>query len=149
MTRILLQSGNALKQCETEGRRQNSGLRFWRTSARTLFRRFVILVAMISLPLLHAPLSAREDSASLVLQKTAGGGNSRVHVVKNSLFAGALRDRKMDGAAPLFSGPSAVVYGGDSIVDIAKEMLVWAKTLKTIEIKAQVRELGASPPPKH
>ncbi|MBU4371474.1 MAG: LysM peptidoglycan-binding domain-containing protein [Proteobacteria bacterium] len=36
---------------------------------------------MIFLPLLHAPLSAREDSARLVLQKTAGGG-SRVHVVK-------------------------------------------------------------------
>ncbi len=59
----------------------------------------------------------------------------RVNVVKNSLFARALRDRKMDGAAPLFSGPSAVVYGGDSIVDVAKEMLVWAKKLKTIEIK--------------
>ena len=28
------------------------------------------------------PLSAREDSARLVLQKTAGGGNSQVHVVK-------------------------------------------------------------------
>ncbi len=59
----------------------------------------------------------------------------RVHVVKNSLFARALRDRKMDAAAPLFSGPSAVVYGGDSIVDVTKEMLGWAKKLKTIEIK--------------
>ncbi len=37
---------------------------------------------MIFLPLLHTPLSAREDSARLVLQKTAGGGNSQVHVVK-------------------------------------------------------------------
>jgi hypothetical protein len=37
---------------------------------------------MIFLPLLHAPLSAREDSARLVLQKTVGGGNSRVYVVK-------------------------------------------------------------------
>ncbi|MBU0652051.1 MAG: LysM peptidoglycan-binding domain-containing protein [Proteobacteria bacterium] len=39
-------------------------------------------MAMIFLPLLHAPLSAREDSARLVLQKTAGGGSNRVHVVK-------------------------------------------------------------------
>lgn len=59
----------------------------------------------------------------------------RVNVVKNSLFARVLRDRKMDGAAPLFSGPSAVVYGGDSIVDVAKEMIGWAKKFKTIEIK--------------
>jgi len=82
MAMILSQSGNVLKHGGSEVRCQNGGLRFWRTSARTLFRRFVILVAMIFLPLLHAPLSAREDSASLVLQKTAGGGNSRVHVVK-------------------------------------------------------------------
>jgi hypothetical protein len=47
-----------------------------------LFRRPAILLALIFLPLLHAPLSAREDSASLVLQKTAGSGSSRIHLVK-------------------------------------------------------------------
>ena len=82
MTRILLQSGNALKHGGTEGRGQNGGRRFWRPSAQTLFRMSVILVVIIFLPLIHAPLSAREDSARLVLQKTAGGGNSRVYVVK-------------------------------------------------------------------
>lgn len=82
MTKILLQSRNALKHGGPEGWRQNGGPRFWNTSARTMFRRSVILIAMILLPLLPAPLSAREDSARLVLQKTAGGGNKRVYVVK-------------------------------------------------------------------
>jgi len=59
----------------------------------------------------------------------------RVLVVKNSLFTRALRDRKMEGVVPLFRGPCAVVYGGDSIVDVAKEMLGWAKKLKVVEIK--------------
>lgn len=59
----------------------------------------------------------------------------RVLVVKNSLFTRALRDRKMESAAGLFAGPCAVVYGGDSIVDVAKEMLVWAKKVKALQIK--------------
>ncbi|MFZ4437139.1 MAG: LysM peptidoglycan-binding domain-containing protein [Syntrophales bacterium] len=37
---------------------------------------------MIFLPLLPAPLSAREDSASLLLQKSVGSSNSRVYVMK-------------------------------------------------------------------
>ncbi len=59
----------------------------------------------------------------------------RLAVVKNALMSRALEGLGKSSAKSLFaSGPRAVAYGGDSIVDVAKELAGWGKKLEVVNI---------------
>lgn len=60
----------------------------------------------------------------------------RIAVVKNSLMCLALKKMGMDAACEIFKvGPCTVAYGGDSVVDVAKEVIDWTKKIKAIKPK--------------
>ncbi len=60
----------------------------------------------------------------------------RLRVVRNSLMRKAVAALAMPVAKELFtSGPCTVVFGGDSVVDVAKEVVDIAKKIKTIELR--------------
>ncbi|HSV27507.1 MAG TPA: 50S ribosomal protein L10 [Sedimentisphaerales bacterium] len=61
--------------------------------------------------------------------------NIRISVVKNNLARNAFKNMGLEVSKGLFAGPCAIVYGGDSIVDVAKQMVFWAGKNKELEIK--------------
>ena len=59
----------------------------------------------------------------------------KVQMVRNEIFKRALRNCKMSTAENLFEGTCAIAYGGDSIVDIAKEIADWQRKVPALEVK--------------
>jgi large subunit ribosomal protein L10 len=63
------------------------------------------------------------------------GKQIHVKVVKNSLAARTFEQLGMPDIKQLLTGPCAIVYGGDSVIDVAKELVEWDKKLDNFEIK--------------
>jgi large subunit ribosomal protein L10 len=80
----------------------------------------------------------------------------KLMTVKNSLAKVVLREAGVKGVDDLLAGPSVLVWGGEDVVALSKELAKWAKDVKEIEIKGGaidgqtldtkgVEDLGKSP----
>lgn len=61
--------------------------------------------------------------------------NVTLLTVKNSLARRALNDVGVDSLDPVLAGPSTLVWGGEDIVALSKEITKWAKQIATLEVK--------------
>jgi large subunit ribosomal protein L10 len=64
----------------------------------------------------------------------------RTLTVRNKLAKKALADEGMTGIDPYLQGPSTLIWGGEDIVALSKEIAKWAKDLKPLEIKGGISE---------
>ncbi len=64
--------------------------------------------------------------------------NIRITVIKNTLAKKAFEGTSLEAAVPALTGPAALAYGAESVVDVARELVDWAKKVKQLDLKGAV-----------
>lgn len=81
-----------------------------------------------------------EANDNNVMRTTLQGKDIRVTVIRNNLARHAFAGTGLEGLGPLLEGPSAIAYGAESVVDVARELVEWAKKLEKLELKGAILE---------
>lgn len=66
--------------------------------------------------------------------------NISVLGVKNSIARNALERLGVSGLDDILAGPSALIWGGDDVVALSKEITKWSKQVEGLEIKGATVE---------
>ncbi|MHC4949237.1 MAG: 50S ribosomal protein L10 [Planctomycetota bacterium] len=61
-----------------------------------------------------------------------------VTVIRNALARKAFAETPLAGLGPVLEGPSALAFGGESVVDTARALVEWAKKIDELELKGAV-----------
>jgi len=81
-----------------------------------------------------------EANDTVELRRGLREKNIRMEVVKNSMLKRALIGTTLEVVSEILEGPCAIVSGGDSIVDAAREIVEWSKKFPTLEFRGAVVE---------
>ena len=85
--------------------------------------------------------SSRLDAVTANRFRLALGSRSiRALSVKNSLARRALRDLGIEALDPVLDGPTTLVWGGEDIVALSKEIAGWTREISELEIKGGTAE---------
>ncbi len=74
------------------------------------------------------------------LRATLAGKQVKVTVVRNSLAKRAFEGTPMEPLAKLMDGPTGLVYGGESVVDVARQLIALTKDMETLQFKGALME---------
>lgn len=61
-----------------------------------------------------------------------------VVVIRNDLAKHVFADSKLSSLTPLLEGPSALAFGGETVIDVARSLVKWAKEIENLELKGAV-----------
>ncbi len=68
------------------------------------------------------------------------GKKMRVEVVSNALLRLATKDRPLNRLAEHLAGPSALITGGESAIEVAKIVEEWMPKIKTLKLRGALLE---------
>ncbi|MBI1368192.1 MAG: 50S ribosomal protein L10 [Planctomycetes bacterium] len=74
------------------------------------------------------------------LRSSFAKNDVKITVVKNSLARKALTGTSLEAINELIEGPTAVVSGGESVVNVARDLIDFVKKMPNLQIKGAVME---------
>lgn len=72
------------------------------------------------------------------MRSTLRKSNIRVVIVRNALARKSFKGTPLEALAPLLTGPSALAFGGNSVVEVARQIVDMLKEFPLIELKGAV-----------
>lgn len=72
------------------------------------------------------------------LRATLRGKKIRMTTVRNSLARQAFKDTTLSGLDSVLEGPSVLVYGGASVVEVARELIAAIADMPKVELKGAI-----------
>ena len=66
--------------------------------------------------------------------------NIHITVMRNNLAKHVFSGSTLEALGPSLKGPTALAYGAESVIDVARELLDWAKKVENLELKGAVLE---------
>lgn len=61
-----------------------------------------------------------------------------ITVVKNSLARKAFSGTKLERLGEILEGPSALAYGGESVVNVARSLVEWTRKIAKLDLKGAI-----------